>query len=71
MLLYFVGPKHPSGNCYISCFLTDRTAMNSLQNKTVEKFTNKVSTLGFMANDSHINLPKNIFKTFGYVSGSC
>ena len=28
MLLYFVGPKHPSGICYISCFLTDRTALN-------------------------------------------
>ena len=28
MLLYFVGPKHPSGNCYVSCFLTDKTALS-------------------------------------------
>ena len=28
MLAYFVGPKHPSGNCYISCFLTDRTPLS-------------------------------------------
>ena len=27
MLLYLVGPKHPSGNCYVSFFLTDRTAL--------------------------------------------
>ena len=27
MLLYFLRPKHPSGNCYVSCFLTDRTAL--------------------------------------------
>ena len=27
MLLYFVGPKRPSGNCYISSFLTDKTAL--------------------------------------------
>ena len=24
-LLNFVGPKRPSGNCYVSCFLTDKT----------------------------------------------
>ena len=27
VLLYFVGPKRPSGNCYVSCFLTDKTAL--------------------------------------------
>ena len=27
ILLYFVGPKHPSGNWYVSCFLTDKTAL--------------------------------------------
>ena len=27
ILLYFVGPKHPSGNCCVSCFLTDETAL--------------------------------------------
>ena len=27
ILLYFVGPKRPSGNCYISCFLADKTAL--------------------------------------------
>ena len=29
ILLYFVGPKHHSGNCYVSCFLTDKTALLS------------------------------------------
>ena len=28
MLLYFVGPKRTSGNCYVSCFLTDKTALS-------------------------------------------
>ena len=28
ILLYFVWPKHPSGNCYIRCFLTDRAALD-------------------------------------------
>ena len=28
MLLYFVEPKHPSGNCYVRCFLTDKTALD-------------------------------------------
>ena len=27
-LLYFVGPKRPSGNCLVNCFLTDRTALS-------------------------------------------
>ena len=27
ILLYFDRPKRPSGNCYISCFLTDKTAL--------------------------------------------
>ena len=27
MLLYFLRPKHPSGNCYVNCFLTDRAAL--------------------------------------------
>ena len=31
MSLYFVGPKHPSGSCYVSCFLTDSTALIELQ----------------------------------------
>ena len=26
--LYFVRPKPPSGNCYVSCFLTDKTALS-------------------------------------------
>ena len=26
---YFVGPKCPSGNCYVSCFLTDKTALTT------------------------------------------
>ena len=26
--LYYVGPGHPSGNCYISCFLTEKTPLN-------------------------------------------
>ena len=30
ILLYFVGPKRPSGNCYVSCFLTDKTALAEL-----------------------------------------
>ena len=30
MLLYLVGPKQPSGHCYISCFLTDKTALTVL-----------------------------------------
>ena len=30
ILLYFVGPKRPSGNCYISCFLTDKTALSKI-----------------------------------------
>ena len=28
ILLYFVAPKCPSGNCYFSCFLTDKTALD-------------------------------------------
>ena len=28
--LYFVRPKRPSGNCYVSCFLTDKTALDEL-----------------------------------------
>ena len=28
----FVGPKHPFGYCYISCFLTDKTASNANRN---------------------------------------
>ena len=28
ILLYFVGPKRPSGNCSISCFLIDNTALH-------------------------------------------
>ena len=40
MLLYIVGPKHPSGNYYIICFLTDRTALNLLYMK---KFNVKIS----------------------------
>ena len=31
MSLYFVGPKRPSGSCYISCFLTDSTALIELK----------------------------------------
>ena len=27
ILLYFVRPKRPSGNCYISCFLTEKTPL--------------------------------------------
>ena len=27
ILLYFVGPKCPSGNCLVKCFVTDRTAL--------------------------------------------
>ena len=27
IILYFVRPKHPSGNCYSSCFLTEKTAL--------------------------------------------
>ena len=29
-LLYFVGPKRPSGYCYVCCFLTDKTALSTL-----------------------------------------
>ena len=28
MFVQLVKPEHPSGNCYISCFLTERTALN-------------------------------------------
>ena len=31
ILLYFVRPKHPSGNCYVSCFLTEKTPLPSLK----------------------------------------
>jgi hypothetical protein len=27
ILLYFVRPKHSSDNCYISCFLTEKTPL--------------------------------------------
>ena len=27
ILLFFVQPKRPSGNCYVSCFLTDKTVL--------------------------------------------
>ena len=30
--LYFYGPKRPSVNCYVSCFLTDKTALTMQQN---------------------------------------
>ena len=49
MLLYFVGPKHPSGNCYISCFLTDRTAM--IMPKSEDKYVEKV----FNSTELHIS----------------
>ena len=39
ILLNFVGPKHPSGSCYISCFLTDRTALLLFNDST--NFFNK------------------------------
>ena len=32
ILLYLVGPKRPSGNCYVKCFLTDRKALEILPN---------------------------------------
>ena len=28
ILLYYVGPKHPPGNCYVNYFLTDNTALS-------------------------------------------
>ena len=28
ILLYFVGPKRPPGNCYINCFLTEKSPLN-------------------------------------------
>ena len=31
LLSYFVRPKHPSGNCYVSCFPTDKTAWIAIQ----------------------------------------
>ena len=34
MLIYFVGPKHPSVNCYVRCFLTDRTALVKTHHKS-------------------------------------
>ena len=33
VLLYFVGPKRPSDNCYVSCFLTDKIALDSMFQK--------------------------------------
>ena len=27
ILLYYFGPKRPSGNYYVGCFLTDKTAL--------------------------------------------
>ena len=27
---YFVGPKSPSGNCYISCFFTEKTPLRQI-----------------------------------------
>ena len=33
ILLYFVGPKRRSGNCYVSCFLTDKTALVTFKKK--------------------------------------
>ena len=41
MLLNFGEPKHPSGNCYVSCLLTDRKAL-SLR---LEKFKNNKDKL--------------------------
>ena len=39
ILSYFVGPKHPSVNCYVSCFLTDKTGLvghySIIQNTTL------------------------------------
>ena len=37
ILLYFVGRKCPSGNCYVSCFLTDKTAMIKTQSDKITK----------------------------------
>ena len=31
ILLYSVGPKHSSGNCYVSFFLTDKTFLHSVK----------------------------------------
>ena len=28
-VIIFLKPKHPSGNCYVNCFLTDRTALST------------------------------------------
>ena len=30
IIFYFVRPKHPSGNCYVSCFLTEKTPFTPL-----------------------------------------
>ena len=38
MLLSFVGPKHPSGNCYVSYFLTDSTALIQSVSKSRQIF---------------------------------
>ena len=55
ILLYFVGAKHPSGNCYINCFLTDRTAL--LRGQILEL---PLEQLGEHVN-SKAELHKNIF----------
>ena len=47
-LSYFVGPKYPSGNCYVSCFPPDRTALTAKGDMTefMEVFQLKCSYRG-------------------------
>ena len=54
ILLFFVRPKRPSGNCYVNCFLTEKTALNIWLNKTnPTKKTSKTIK-------NHQKLPKTI-----------
>ena len=43
LLLYFIGPKHPSGNCYIICFLTEKTSSPNTETISWKSF--QITTL--------------------------
>ena len=40
-ILHIVGPKRPSGNCYVCCCLTDKTALIGSNFKVIQNFYRK------------------------------